>query len=48
MNNIDRDYILYKVKLSDRNIIHTDPNYINGFYTTDNISPFDIEIIKIN
>ncbi len=41
-------YILYKVKLSDNNIIHTDPNYLKGFYTYDNISPLNIEIIKEN
>ena len=46
LNNLYREYILYKVKLSDENIIHTDPNFIKGFYTNDNISPLDIELIN--
>jgi len=29
-------------------IIHTDSNYDKGFYTYDNISPNDIEIVKEN
>ncbi len=45
-NAINNKYILYKVKLSDKNIIHTDPNFDKGFYTNDNISPLNIEIME--
>jgi len=44
----DEEYILLEIKLSDKNIIHTDPNYADGFYTTDNIPFSDIKIIKEN
>ena len=45
-NNIIQQYDLYEIKLDDKNIIHTDPNYENGFYTYDNISVKNIKIIK--
>lgn len=46
--NLDRTYTLYKVKLNDKMIIHGDPNYNKGFYTYDNISPKNVEILKEN
>lgn len=48
INNINTNYILYKIKMNDYMIIHTDPNYDKGFYSYDNISPNDIEILKEN
>jgi len=48
VKNIDRNYTLYKVKMNDKMIIHSDPNYSKGFYTYDNISPKNIEIIFDN
>lgn len=39
-------YCLFKVKFTDKNIIHTDPNYQFGFYTNDNISPKNVEVLK--
>jgi len=47
-NNDNGKYMLLEVKLTDENIIHTDPNYIDGFYTTDNISVNHIKIIEEN
>ena len=47
-NNKDNKYMLLEIKLTDKNIIHTDPNYIDGFYTTDNISVKNIKILKEN
>lgn len=44
----DEKYMLLEIKLTDKNIIHTDPNYVDGFYTTDNIHPKNIKIIKEN
>ena len=41
----DNKYTLYKVKMDNKMIIHTDPNFKNGFYTYDNISPYKIEVI---
>lgn len=41
-------YTLYKIDMNKDIIIHTDPNFTNGFYTTDNISPYNIKIIKDN
>lgn len=46
INNLYRNYSLYKVKLTQENIIHSDPNFSKGFYTYDNISPMDIELIE--
>jgi hypothetical protein len=46
INDLNRNYTLYKVKLNDKMIIHTDPNYSKGFYTYDNVSPKNIEILK--
>ena len=43
---LNREYNLYKVTMNKKMIIHTDPNYNRGFYTYDNISPKDIELIK--
>ena len=48
IKNLNRNYILYKVKLNDKMIIHSDPNYHKGFYTYDNISPKNVEIFKEN
>jgi len=39
-------YDLYRIELNNSYIIHTDPNYINGFYTYDNISPKYIELLE--
>lgn len=47
MIGIDREYDLYKIRMNDKMIIHSDPNYDRGFYTYDNISPADIKLIKI-
>ena len=44
----EEDYMLLEIKLSNKNIIHTDPNYSDGFYTTDNIPFSDIKILKEN
>lgn len=38
-------YNLYKVKMNKNMIIHSDPNYDKGFYTYDNISPKNIELL---
>lgn len=46
MKGIGRDYDLYKIKMNSKMIIHSDPNYNRGFYTYDNISPKDIELIE--
>jgi hypothetical protein len=46
LNDIDVKYTLYKAKLSDDMIIHTDPNYAKGFYINETIGPRDLEIIK--
>jgi len=48
LNNKNDKYILLQIKLTDKNIIHSDPNYINGFYTTDNISVKNIKLLKKN
>lgn len=40
-----RTYDLYEVHLSKDNIIHTDPNFTQGFYTYDNIHPNDVNLI---
>ena len=39
-------YDLYEIELDNNYIIHTDPNYINGFYTYDNIRPEYIKLLK--
>lgn len=41
-------YTLYEIDMNNDMIIHTDPNYKYGYYTTDNISPYDIKIINDN
>jgi hypothetical protein len=47
--NLSEDnYVLLEVKLNDKMIIHTDPNYDKGFFTYDNISPKDIKVLKEN
>jgi len=46
IDKINSKYDLYEISLTDKNIIHSDPNYINGFYTYDNISPINITILK--
>lgn len=43
---LNEKYMLLEIKLTENNIIHTDPNYLNGFYTTDNIHPKNIKILK--
>ena len=48
LNDLNRSYILYRVKMNNSMIIHSDPNYNKGFYTYDNISPKDVEILKEN
>jgi hypothetical protein len=44
----NNEYILLEVKLNDKMIIHTDPNYDKGFFTYDNITPKCIKVIKEN
>lgn len=46
MNGITRNYTCYKVKMNQKMIIHSDPNYSKGFYTYDNISQKNIEVIN--
>jgi hypothetical protein len=48
MNGDVFDYLLLEVKLSEDNIIHTNPNYINGVFTYDNINPKNIKILQEN
>jgi len=48
LKDINRNYNLYEVEMSDKNIIHTDPNYSNGFYTYDSFNPKFLKIIKHN
>ena len=44
-----RLYTLYKIDLKNLDIIlHTDPNYLKGYYTYDNINPNKIKIIQDN
>ena len=47
-NNIQLNYILYKVKIPQDIIIHSDPNFIGGFYIYDSIPPKNLEIVKEN
>jgi hypothetical protein len=49
-NNIQRTYSLLELNMKNNDdiILHTDPNYIIGFFTYDNISPFEITILKKN
>jgi len=42
----NQSYDLYEITLDDKNVIHTDPNYIKGFYTYDSIRPSYIKMIK--
>jgi len=46
LKGINKNYNLYEVEMSDKNIIHTDPNYSNGFYTYDSFNPKFLKIIK--
>lgn len=49
MENIDKNYMLIKINSTkDKLILHTDPRYRLGWFTYDNISPLNIEIIKEN
>jgi len=48
LKGINRNYNLYEVEMTDKNIIHTDPNYDNGFYTYDSFNPKFLKIIKHN
>ena len=45
-NNLSKQYMLLEISLKDEYIIHTDPNYNNGFFTYENIPPNNIKIIK--
>ena len=47
-NDINRNYTLYEVEMDESYILHSDPNYINGYYTTEYISPYNLKIIKDN
>lgn len=47
-DKLNTKYTLYEIEMNDKMIIHTDPNFKNGFYTTDNISPYKMKIIKDN
>lgn len=47
--NYKRLYTLYEINLIDLDmILHTDPNYLQGYYTYDNIHPNRIKIINDN
>lgn len=46
LKSLDRKYTLYKVKIPNDIIIHSDPNHIGAFFIYDFIHPEDIEIIK--
>lgn len=43
-----RIYNLYEIKMNDNMILHTDPNFIMGFYTLDTIPPENIKILLNN
>lgn len=47
-NGVDYNYMLLEVNLPTSIIIHTDPNYNNGFFTYDNIPHANIKILKEN
>lgn len=48
INNKIRTYSLIKLDLSGISsiVIHTDPNYPIGFYTYDNIAPYNLEFLQ--
>jgi hypothetical protein len=48
LNGEQYEYMLLEVKLNNNNIIHTDPNYSDGFFTYDNIPHVNIKILKEN
>lgn len=48
MKNKVRNYSLYEVYLNSKIISHKDPNYSNGFYIYDNISPKNVKLLKDN
>jgi len=50
MNNDEKTYSLLEIDLSERKdiVLHTDPNYIKGFFAYDNIAPHTIKILKSN
>lgn len=45
---LTRLYSLLKVDLRKRGdvVLHTDPNYLKGFYTYDNVAPHDVEVVE--
>lgn len=45
---IDTNQIYLKQKLKDRIILHTDSNYLQGYYSYDFFHPTVLEIIKQN
>ena len=47
-NNLDRKYTLFEINLDKHTIIHSDSNYINGFFTYDIILPRYITILQRN
>jgi len=49
INEINKNYILLEIDCSEKDLIlHTDPKYISGYFTYDNISPKNIKILKEN
>lgn len=47
-NDNEDNYILLEINMNKNMVIHSDPNYIDGFFTYDNISVNDIKILKEN
>lgn len=45
-NDNDYNYILLEINMNKNMVIHSDPNYTDGFFTYDNISVNDIKILK--
>lgn len=43
INNITKKYSLLEIKTNGNLILHTDPNYVLGYYTYDNIPPNKIK-----
>lgn len=48
LKGITRTYSLVRVDLRKRKdvVLHTDPNYLPGFYTYDNIAPYTLEVVE--
>ena len=48
INFKNSEYCLLEISTDEKTIYHTDPNYIDGVYTYDNIHPKNIKVIKNN